>query len=125
MILDCGIEKSMRESDPTVAREGDVVGTPYYLSPEQASGHGITPMTDLYSVGVMMFEMLAGRRPFVADSLTQLLSQHVTAPTPDLPAAHAHLQPIVHKLMAKKPEERYGSAQALLADLERLRASTA
>jgi serine/threonine protein kinase len=104
----------------TQTRHGDVVGTPYYLSPEQATGRTITPQSDLYSLGIMMFEMLTGKRPFGAETLEQLLAHHLHAPTPPLPAQHAALQPIVNKLTAKKPEERYASAQALLVDLARV-----
>ena len=119
-LADFGIAKSMLEAEHmalTQTRHGDVVGTPYYLSPEQVSGQPITPQSDLYSLGVMMFEMLAGERPFRAESLDLLLARHVSAPTPLLPPAHAALQPIVEKLMAKHPPDRYASAQALLRDL--------
>jgi serine/threonine-protein kinase PpkA len=120
-LADFGIAKSMLQSENmalTQTRHGDVVGTPYYLSPEQASGHPITPQSDLYSLGIMMFEMLAGTRPFRAETLDLLLARHLSAPTPPLPAAHAALQPVVNRLMAKKTADRYPSAQALLADLQ-------
>ncbi|MEP6823391.1 MAG: protein kinase [Ramlibacter sp.] len=122
-LADFGIAKSMLQADNLAlsqTRHGDVVGTPYYLSPEQASGQKITPPSDLYSLGVMMFEMLAGQRPYRADSLDLLLANHLTAPTPALPAAHAALQPVVEKMMAKKPGERHPTAAALLADLQAL-----
>ncbi|MGE3347518.1 MAG: protein kinase [Ramlibacter sp.] len=122
-LADFGIAKSMLKAENmamTQTRHGDVVGTPYYLSPEQATGRPITPQSDLYSLGIMMFEMLAGRRPFAAETLEQLLAHHLHAPTPALPTHHARLQAIVNKLTAKKPEERYVSAQALLADLDGL-----
>jgi serine/threonine protein kinase len=119
-LADFGIAKSMLQAENmamTQTRHGDVVGTPYYLSPEQAAGNIITPQSDLYSLGVMMFEMLAGTRPFRAESLDVLLARHLSAPTPELPAAHAPLQPVVEKLMAKSASDRYDSENALLADL--------
>ncbi|MEO7390890.1 MAG: protein kinase [Ramlibacter sp.] len=120
-LADFGIAKSMLQAENmalTQTQHGDVVGTPYYLSPEQAAGSPITPQSDLYSLGVMMFELLAGQRPFSAESLNLLLARHVSAPTPPLPPAHAGLQPVVDRLMAKRPEDRYSSAEDLLADLE-------
>ena len=96
-----------------------MVGTPYYLSPEQASGRQITPQSDLYSLGVMMWEMLAGRRPYKAETLDMLLALHLTAPTPELPMEHVALQPIINRLMAKAPSGRYASAAALVADLQK------
>jgi len=119
-LADFGIAKSMLMTENlgmTQTRHGDVVGTPYYLSPEQATGRAITPQSDFYSLGIMMFEMLAGKRPFSAETLEQLLAHHLHAPTPPLPAHHAALQPIVDKLTAKKPGDRYESARHLLADL--------
>ncbi|MDP3619158.1 MAG: serine/threonine-protein kinase [Ramlibacter sp.] len=119
-LADFGIAKSMLQSENmafTQTRHGDVVGTPYYLSPEQASGAPITPQSDLYSLGVLMFEMLTGTRPFRAETLDLLLAHHVSAATPPLPAANAVLQPIVNRLMAKKLEDRYPTAAAVIADL--------
>jgi serine/threonine-protein kinase PpkA len=125
-LADFGIAKSMLQAENmalTQTGHGDVVGTPYYLSPEQAAGKPITPQSDFYSLGVMIFEMLAGRRPFRGESLSVLLERHMVEPTPALPPAHADLQPLVEKLMAKDPARRYASAQELLAGLGELGAT--
>jgi serine/threonine-protein kinase PpkA len=118
-LADFGIAKSTGDENfsLTQTRHGDVVGTPYYLSPEQAAGEDIAPQADLYSLGVMMFEMLAGYRPFRAETLDALLALHVSAPTPALPPASSALQPVIEKLTAKVPGARYASARALLDDL--------
>jgi serine/threonine-protein kinase PpkA len=122
-LADFGIAKSLGATHQfgfNQTSHGDVVGTPYYLSPEQAAGKAITQQSDFYSLGVMVFEMLTGQRPFVADSLEQLLQRHMYAPTLSLPEQHAPLQPLVDKLMSKDPAARYASAGDLLADLRRL-----
>ncbi len=97
--------------------DGDIVGTPYYLSPEQALGHTVDARCDLYSLGVMTYEMLTGQKPYHASSAHDLLNKHVSAPVPVLPAPHAHLQPVLERMMAKSRDERYPSAAALLDDL--------
>jgi serine/threonine-protein kinase PpkA len=98
--------------------DGDIVGTPYYLSPEQAMGHTVDARCDLYSLGVMTFEMLTGRKPYQASSAQELLGKHVNDPVPLLPAPHEHLQPVLARMMAKNRDDRYPSAKALLDDLQ-------
>ncbi|RYX88607.1 MAG: response regulator [Comamonadaceae bacterium] len=100
--------------------EHELIGTPYYLSPEQAGGEAVTTQSDLYSLGVMLFEMLARRRPFTADSLELLREKHRDEATPALPAAHRRFQPVVDKLMQKQPSARHGSAAGLIAELAAL-----
>jgi serine/threonine-protein kinase PpkA len=117
-VADFGIAKhALRSLAET--RHGDVLGTPYYLSPEQAQGRPATAQSDLYSLGVLAFEMLAGAKPYSATTVEALLRQHVDAPVPPLPAAVREWQPLVDGLMAKDPARRFGDARQLLAYLSR------
>jgi len=100
-----------RDADP-VARTlaGVVIGTPYYLSPEQALGGTADERSDLYSVGVMLYELLTGQRMYAAASLVALFEMHKNAPIPKLPENLARHQRFLERLVSKKPEERYPSA---------------
>jgi serine/threonine-protein kinase len=86
---------------------GQVIGSPHYLSPEQASGREADERSDVYSMGVMMFEMLSGRRPFEGD-LMSLLSQHLTQPPPPIGgnAASDDLETVVRRMLEKQPSNR-------------------
>jgi serine/threonine-protein kinase PpkA len=121
-LADFGIAKSVTDGggDFNQTQHGEVLGTPYYLSPEQVSGGNITAQTDLYSLGVVLYEMLTGERPYLADTLDKLMAKHLTAPIPSLPTRHSAMQPVLNRLMAKLPEHRYPSASALLDDLTHL-----
>lgn len=121
-LADFGVAKSLQHDAAmglAQTRHGEVVGTPYYLSPEQAKGGAVTAASDLYSLGVMFYEMLTGSRPFTGETLDLLLARHLTAPPPRLPEDLAGLQAILDKLLAKAPEDRYPDAAALIEDLGR------
>ncbi|HEX3912539.1 MAG TPA: protein kinase [Steroidobacteraceae bacterium] len=96
---------------------GQVLGSPYYISPEQAQGQRVDVRTDLYSLGVMFYEMLTGQRPYGGRSAVAIMSQHTSSPVPQLPEATAMQQPLLDRLMAKQQNVRYASADELLADL--------
>ncbi|HWP11865.1 MAG TPA: protein kinase [Ramlibacter sp.] len=96
---------------------GSIVGTPSYISPEQAQGQLVDARCDLYSLGVLTFEMLTGRKPYEADSSQDMLDLHINAPVPALVPPNRVLQPVLDRMMAKNREQRYPSAQALLDDL--------
>jgi class 3 adenylate cyclase len=100
--------------------DGDIVGTPYYLSPEQALGQGVDARCDIYSLGVLAFELLTGRKPYHANSAQELLRMHVHDPVPMLPPEHAQLQAVMESMMAKDREQRYPSAKTLLDDLAQM-----
>ena len=91
----------------------DVHGSPYYMSPEQGQGLPADGRSDLYSAGVIYFEMLTGARPFAGDNPAQVIYNHIHAEIPLLPKRIRELQPIIDRLLAKNPDERFGSASAL------------
>jgi serine/threonine protein kinase len=109
-----------RDADPVAKTlAGVVIGTPYYLSPEQALGGTADERSDLYSVGVMLYELLTGQRMYAAASLVALFEMHKNAPIPKLPENLARHQRFLERLVSKKPDERYPSAaEALTALME-------
>ena len=107
-----------RDADPVAKTlAGVVIGTPYYLSPEQALGGTADERSDLYSVGVMLYELLTGQRMYAAGSLVALFEMHKNAPIPKLPEALAHHQRFLERLVAKKPERALPSAAEAFAAL--------
>jgi serine/threonine protein kinase len=125
-LLDFGIAKmtSGRPAGETLTQAGVVFGTPEYLSPEQAMGETADGRADLYAVGVILYEMLTGRRPFEAESKVAVVSMHLTQKampiTKAAPLAHLpqDLERVVERAMEKKREARYPSATAFLAALD-------
>ena len=116
-LADFGIARRLDQSSE-LTNHGSVLGTPNYLSPEQALGEPVDARADLYSTGVILFEMLAARKPFRAESAAALVFQHVHAEIPALPAPRRAFQPLVDRLLAKRPEDRCQSASELSALLE-------
>jgi hypothetical protein len=115
-LADFGISKRVSEGfDLTCA--GTVIGTPHYLSPEQAEGLATDQRSDLYSLGVILYEMLTGKKPYHGDTVSALIFQHLHAPIPKLPAEFAELQPLLAKLMAKNPDHRFDSTAELFGML--------
>ena len=100
-----------------VVRPGTVLGTPHYMSPEQGQGKPADVRNDLYSLGVMFYEMLTRAKPFRADSPAELVYEHINAPIPRLPAGLRRYQGLVDRLLAKRPDERFQSASDLIAAL--------
>ncbi len=124
VLIDFGLaRRSLDDAGTTGA--GQVLGSPYYISPEQSQGQRVDARTDLYSLGVMFYEMLTGQRPYSGRSAMEIMAQHASAPVPRLPANVALQQALLDRLMAKELSQRYTSADELLADLGPLVAAVA
>ena len=122
-ILDFGIAKVESTS---VTRAGMMVGTPYYMSPEHIRGGGLDGRTDVFAVGVILHELFAGRRPFMADDPTRVLYRIVNEPHPRLPegvagSLTAEVQRVIDRSLEKEADARYASAALMADDLTRVR----
>ena len=113
-LIDFGLAKDAAlAADITDA--GQIIGTPHYMSPEQGHGEAIDVRSDLYSLGVILFEMLCGRKPFMAENPMAIIYMHRKSPVPPLPESQTALQPLVLNLLAKDPADRFESAHAAAA----------
>jgi serine/threonine-protein kinase PpkA len=119
VLIDFGLARSLMGGDSST-RTGVLRGSPYYMSPEQAQGEVLDARTDLYSMGVMLYEMLAGKKPYLGASAIDVLQQHVMAPVPELPVHHLFYQPLLERLMAKSREQRIASCDELLSAIEQM-----
>ena len=119
-LIDFGLAKQM-ELEAALTGNGQIFGTPYYMSPEQGHGQALDPRSDIYSLGCLFFEMLAGRRPFIAGSAMGIIYQHAHAERPMLSDELCMFSDVLGQMFATDPCKRYGSASALLEDLTALR----
>jgi len=126
-ITDFGVARSMTAAGAT--QTGAIVGTPDYLSPEQARGEPVDGRSDVYALGILLFEMLSGRLPFAGDSYAERLAQRIGGEARDLAdlgiAAPARLRAVVRRCLQRKPARRYQAAAELLADLDAMPATAA
>jgi serine/threonine protein kinase len=118
-VTDFGIARTREEEGLTA--DGRVIGTTDYVSPEQASGEAVTPCSDIYSLGIVLFEMLTGRVPFRGESQVAVAMKHIQEPLPDPRSDRPEITPalarVVTKATAKEPDDRYQNDSALIADL--------
>jgi serine/threonine protein kinase len=117
-LVDFGIAKILGE--PGMTQHGTLLGTPAYMSPEMITGGMVTARSDLYSAGIMLYQMLAKTAPFQGNSAHEILQQHVTGRVPPLPRSQDDFQGLVDVLLAKDPDARPASAEATLQFIDEM-----
>jgi serine/threonine protein kinase len=116
-LVDFGGAKDTLDGGIRLTKEGQMIGTPYYASPEQATGAKMDKRSDLYALGVILFEMLEGRRPFIGDTSLQVLMAHVKDPVPLLSQEWDALNDVLAQLLAKSPADRFPDGQSVVMAL--------
>ncbi|MFI5981465.1 protein kinase [Streptomyces sp. NPDC051555] len=130
-VMDFGIARAQQDDRPVtqLTRTGSVIGTPHYLSPEQAQALPLDGRSDLYAVGVMLFQLLTGELPFDGDSFTAIAVKHVTQPPPLLAdmgwQAPPAVQRLVSRALEKDPARRFATAEEMRAEVDRVRGAQA
>lgn len=124
-LTDFGLARGLDQTESlAITRQGTVMGTPYYMPPEQCRGEATDARSDVYSMGATLFHLLAGRPPYVAKTHVGVLNKHANDPVPSLskykPGIASGIERVVEKTLAKNPDARYADADALLVDLENL-----
>ncbi len=117
-LIDFGMSKDTA-LDLDVTDSGMIFGTPHYMSPEQGHGEPIDGRSDLYSLGVIVFEMLAREKPYAAENPMAIIYKHRKEPVPRLPPRFEALQPLIDRFLAKDPDDRYANAREAAVALER------
>jgi DNA-binding response OmpR family regulator len=116
VLIDFGLAKQLDLAHLNTV-VGMLRGSPYYMSPEQAQGLPLDARSDLYSVGVILYEMLTGQKPYLGATAIEVMQQHVRGPRPALPPECAVLEPLLDRLMARDREQRFADALAAEAEL--------
>ncbi len=119
VLSDFGIAKAM-DSSTQMTNVGLAVGTPRYMSPEQAMGKEVGAQSDLYSLGVVLYEMLTGHRPYDAQTSFAIALMHINEPVPKLPEPYIRFQPLIDRCMAKRATDRFADAAQLIRTLDEL-----
>jgi len=117
VLADFGIAKRLGE-DKGRTLQGELYGTPYYVSPEQIEGSPATMQSDIYALGIIFYEMLTRQRPFDAESVSGLITLHVSAPRPKLPDGLAEYQGLLERMIAVDPRNRFKKADEVLEAID-------
>jgi serine/threonine protein kinase len=116
VLVDFGIARPL-DAETHLTATGMIIGTPHYMSPEQCKGEKIDAQSDIYSLGIVLYEMLTGCIPYKADSAAGILVKHIQSPIPQLSGALVKYQPLLNKMVAKEKSQRVRSGEELLNSL--------
>ena len=119
VLTDFGIARAVN-SNTQMTRTGAVIGTPQYMSPEQARGRDLDGRSDLYGLGIVLYEMLTGKVPYEGSDSVSVGIKHVTEPLPQLPVALSQFQPLLDRFLAKDPKDRYQTGDEAVLDVQRM-----
>ena len=112
-LIDFGLAKRMFPTEE-ITGSREIFGTPYYMSPEQGRGHDVDERSDVYSLGIIFYELLTGEKPYTGKNAMGIIFKHSEEPIPDLPRRLKQYQPLIDKLLAKNPKDRIQSAAEVL-----------
>jgi len=119
-LIDFGLAKA-NEMDVALTGSREIFGTPYYMSPEQGHAELIDARSDLYSLGIVFYEMLTGRKPYTGSTAMEVIYKHKRAELPAIEAQYASYEPLLKRLLAKEPADRFQSAGELLSAVAELK----
>ena len=120
-LADLGLSKDLLA--PTLTVTEQIMGTPHYISPEQAESKPVDGRADIYSLGIIFYEMLTGKKPFQGDSDIQIIISHLSEPVPSLPDGLEQYQELVDRMIAKNPDDRFATAEEMLRYIKAFRQS--
>jgi serine/threonine protein kinase len=119
-LIDFGLAKA-NELDAELTGTREIFGTPYYMSPEQGHAEAIDARSDLYSLGIVFYEMLTGKKPYTGASAMEVIYKHKRAPLPAVEPQHAPYEPLLQRLLAKAPQDRFQTAREVLSAVAELK----
>ncbi len=122
-LIDFGLAKG-NELDVELTGTREIFGTPYYMSPEQGHAEAIDARSDLYSLGIMFYEMLIGHKPYVGSNAMEVIYKHKRAEVPEIAPQFAAFSPVLQRMMAKSPSDRFQSARELLEELDTVKVAS-
>ena len=121
-LIDFGLAKAA-DMDTELTGTREIFGTPYYMSPEQGHAEEVDERSDLYGLGVIFYEMLVGKKPYLGNNAMEVIYKHKKAALPAIAPELARYEPILQRLLAKSPAERFQSAAELLKAIDTLNES--